>query len=100
MNILWKKTAVGRSLSSASNGGHFSFRKINPLRPLPTLLSSEGRFLHWELPYFISDEALVKCSSFPNDYKFQYHPPNYILGMSVPPLMIHGLTEQIVHQLF
>ena len=96
---LWRKTAVGRNLSSATNGSHFSFRKINPLKPFPTVVSS-NHFLHWERPYFISDELLIKCSSFPRDYKFQYRPPSYILGMSVPPLMIHRLSKQVINQLF
>ena len=96
---LWKKTAVGKNFSAATNGSHFSFRKINPLKPFPTIVSS-NHFSHWERPHFISDELLIKCSSFPTDYRFQYHPASYILGMSVPPLMVHRLTDQVIQKLF
>ena len=99
MNKLWKKTAVGKALSVASSGSYFSMRKVNPLKPL-SIVVSNNCLLHWKRPYFISDEVLARCSSFPSDYKFQYHPASYILGMSVPPLMIHRLSEQVVHQLF
>lgn len=97
---LWKKTSVGKGFDSAGKKGLcFNYNKINPLIPIKTITTNPLIF-HWELPYFLSDELLVKASSFPVDYKFKYYKPIYILGMSVPPIMIHKITNQIIKQLF
>lgn len=41
---------------------------------------------------------LIKCGSFPIDYNFLNNDPGYIIGMSVPPLMIAQISNQIFLQ--
>jgi DNA (cytosine-5)-methyltransferase 1 len=42
-----------------------------------------------------SKEDYVNCGTFPQDYDFCGVNPKYVIGMSVPPLMIANIAEQI-----
>lgn len=48
----------------------------------------------------ISKNERRKASSFPRDYDFGKADKNFIMGMSVPPIMMYKLSEQIYLQLF
>lgn len=49
----------------------------------------------WDEPNRIPDSEIAMISSFPLDYKYKKNKANYICGMSVPPLMIQKISEQI-----
>lgn len=49
----------------------------------------------FDRPRHRNKEELCECSSFPKDYDFRENKPEYIMGMSVPPLMIQKIAEQI-----
>ena len=49
----------------------------------------------WDQPNRISDDEISMISSFPLDYDYRKNKANYICGMSVPPLMIQKIAEQI-----
>lgn len=96
----WKRCCVGRGFSASTiRGKNFNYIKVNPLSSLPTIIAKSCLY-HWEKPVRISEEVLIKASSFPNDYKFYRCKPVYILGMSVPPLMMHKISERVIEQLF
>lgn len=44
----------------------------------------------------LSNEDIINLSTFPQDYNFADQQPNYICGMSVPPLMIKRLVTRII----
>lgn len=48
----------------------------------------------------ISYNEWLRISSFPRDYNFENQLPTYVMGMSVPPLMMYKLSQQIYLQLF
>lgn len=96
----WKRVGVGCNFSYGCAGASFSYLKVNPLRPLATMTATSSYYTHWNVPYFLHDDVFIKASSFPVDYKFKYYRPIYILGMSVPPLMMHKLSQEVVNQLF
>ena len=50
----------------------------------------EGRYL--------CDEEFIKCGSFPADYDFVKSKPEYLIGMSVPPLMTAGVADRVLNQ--
>ncbi|WYU49978.1 DNA cytosine methyltransferase [Bacillus sp. FSL K6-0047] len=66
---------------------------------VPTLASGSG-FVRFDEPYYISTLDIVHIQSFPIDYDFKDAQPLYVCGMSVPPLMMKGLAEQIAKQMF
>jgi len=40
-------------------------------------------------------KELIQCSSFPSDYDFEKNKPSYMMGMSVPPIMIAQIVDRI-----
>ena len=41
---------------------------------------------------------LISCGSFPIDYNFTINKPEYIVGMSVPPIMVANIASNIYEQ--
>lgn len=99
---LWNKTPIGKSFSFAHpNSSYFNSYKINPDVPIATITATEGSgAYHYEQPYLLSDEALIKCGSFPSDYNFLDQKARYLIGMSVPPIMMEKIAEQVYIQWF
>jgi DNA (cytosine-5)-methyltransferase 1 len=99
---LWKKCKPGNALSSVHpKGSLFNWAKWSPNKPAPTLTSHAHLCFHWDSMREFSVEELSLVSSFPLDYKFKSENlAGYQMGMSVPPLMTHKLSEQIFKQWF
>lgn len=76
----------------------------SPDLPSPTLTSKctsgEGSVSHWETPRKFSVSEAIEIQTFPADYDFLSLDPGYVLGMSVPPMMIKNLSAQIKSQFF
>jgi DNA (cytosine-5)-methyltransferase 1 len=60
-----------------------------------TIVSGDSYFMG-SCSHFVSDPDLVKIGSFPSDYNFGPVKPQYLIGMSVPPVM----TAQVAHQVY
>ena len=52
----------------------------------------------FDVPYRICMNEVKMIGSFPLDYNFLNVKPNYLIGMSVPPLMTGKIAEQIYKQ--
>ena len=62
-----------------------------------TILASNGsKMIEFDNPNIISDDKMVQIGSFPQDYNFLNIEKQYLIGMSVPPVM----TAQIAHQIY
>lgn len=98
---LWKKIDVGRRLCDVHpRGSRFSERKINPERSSHTVTATSGsQLMHWSEPRYFSGPEIVRLQSFPDDYRFGKESPHYVCGMSVPPLMMKAVAEQVRAQL-
>ncbi len=97
---LWIKTIKGKSLSKAhKKGSFFNSIKLNENQVACTIASC-GRVMHPEVPNDISDEALKLIGSYPLDYNFKTIKPKYLIGMSVPPVMMAQIANQIYLQWF
>lgn len=83
----------------------FGYRKINPNMPLNTITagdksSSSGGLIkrvsgNWT---GLNKSELLAAQTFPTDYNFVNNCPYYICGMSVPPVMIANIANQIHEQ--
>ena len=97
----WKQAGAGKLFSYNGNqvSGKMN-RVLCPNRPSWTLTASDCTY-HWDSPRHLSPEEGSLISSFPLDYEFKNRKiAMYQMGMSVPPLMTHKLSEQIYKQWF
>lgn len=74
-------------------------QKINRLEPINTQTATT-RLVSDLGPYEISDTAVIRAQSYPDDYNFSKSDPLYFCGMSVPPFMMQRVANQIAHQWF
>jgi len=93
-----KDTLPGNSLATVHpKGSFFNEIKVHPDKPTPTIRASG-------LPYdyiderMIFEEETILSGSFPLDYNFGKEKPGYIIGMSVPPLMIAKIADEVYTQ--
>ncbi|MMZ46291.1 Modification methylase HaeIII [compost metagenome] len=63
-------------------------------------LASSSVFLRDDVPQQISDMDAIRIQTFPSDYDFMDANVQYVCGMSVPPLMMQRIAEQINSQWF
>lgn len=63
-------------------------------------LASSSVFLRDDVPQHISDTDAIRMQTFPSDYDFMDANVQYVCGMSVPPVMMQRIAEQINSQWF
>lgn len=97
----WKNTKPGDRFSIALNKNiGFTNIKVHPNLVCSTVTVSPGLY-HYNIPRVLSIRELLLVSSWPLDYKFQKQNVNYIkyiIGMSVPPVMMAQIALQIKKQ--
>jgi DNA (cytosine-5)-methyltransferase 1 len=74
--------------------GH-KFTKMNEVNK--TIIAGDNTILY-DYPRLINKFELCKVGSYPLDYNFLKLRPEYLIGMSVPPLMTGKIAEQIYIQ--
>lgn len=62
---------------------------------VPNTLASSSVFLRDDVPQHITDSDIIRMQTFPADYDFMDASVQYVCGMSVPPLMMQRIAEQI-----
>lgn len=88
----WDNTVSGYHL------GKFETRKkVHPDRPMYTIVAG-ARHWHYKYRRELNDRETCLGGSWPLDYNFNGQDANYIIGMSVPPLMMGKLAEQVYKQ--
>lgn len=94
----WKLTSPGSSFSdNHPKGSYFNEIKAHPDKVLPTIRAS-GLPYDYEIERTIFDDEAKMAGSYPLDYDFGNEKPNYIIGMSVPPLMTAHIADAIHNQ--
>jgi len=100
---VWMKTKPGKNLASVHHKGSlFNHIKLDPDKPSPTLAaSSASSMFRWDTMNQLTNKQFCLLGSYPLDYKFKKENlAPYQIGMSVPPLMMHKISEQIYDQWF
>jgi DNA (cytosine-5)-methyltransferase 1 len=82
-----------------ANGGiKFGFfHKLMRWRVCATIMSN-GTYAVEPSPHFVSDEEFALCGTFPTDYNYAGSKAQYIIGMSVPPVMVAQIATRIYEQ--
>ena len=74
-----------------------SIKKVNPNDVCNTLTAQENIY-HHKYKRFLNKKEISLVGSFPLDYDFGDIKPQYLIGMSVPPLMMANLSYQVYEQ--
>ena len=89
----------GRACSDVHpKGSFFQEVKLHPLKPLPTLRAGSNSYYHYEEERRLFDSEIIKGGSFPTDYNFLKSKPIYVVGMSVPPIMVKKIAIEVHKQ--
>ena len=92
---LWRLTPPGESLSFAHyKGSYFNDYKLSRKKVVNTIRANRAPFDSDEERYIYNSD-LINCGSFPDDYNFLSQKPVYIIGMSVPPVMVAQIASRI-----
>lgn len=67
--------------------------------PFTIIASSASPIVKADSPISLSKKELCKIGSFPTDYNFMNIDPKYLIGMSVPPVMMAQVAHQVYKQL-
>lgn len=70
---------------------------IRDMEVCPTIVSSEVMYRSKD-GMVLSDEDLIHCGSFPEDFDFTGSTPKYVIGMSVPPVMMANVAHEVYKQ--
>lgn len=94
----WNLCKEGKSLSTVHpTGSWFNHMRLSDNKPCPTLMG-DGKFklLHSTECRRLSVKEWSLCGTYPLDYNYSGIGIEYLIGMSVPPVM----TAQIAHQVY
>jgi len=67
---------------------------------VPQTITASGEFFRFDVPGIPSAKDYITIQTFPQDYDFCGQNVQYVCGMSVPPLMMKKIAEQIYLQFF
>jgi len=88
----------GDSIASVHPKGHrFNSIKLNP-EIIPNTIAAGSDIFHYEQKRKLTKTELCKIGSYPLDYNFTTSKPIYLIGMSVPPVVMANISEQIYLQ--
>ena len=76
-----------------------SCKKVKMIDVCNTITAGENCF-HPKYQRKLNKKELLKASTFPIDYDFCDIDPWYVMGMSVPPVMMANISNQIYEQFF
>lgn len=94
---LWlKQKPTDKTLADVRNQANgFTDNLISNNQVCPTITSG-GKFLLKSKPRWFNKSEYCSCGTYPQDYNFRQIKPQYLIGMSVPPVM----TAQIAHEIY
>jgi len=102
---IWQKRRPGdlnfHHIHSRISGKNkrFSLKFVFDDLVAPVLLAgNDSRPVRWDSPHRIPDEELFYITSWPQDYDFGDQNPQYVMGMSVPPVMMAMIAAEIKKQ--
>lgn len=94
----WKLTTPGNSMSeNHPKGSYFNEVKTHPNKVLPTIRAN-GLPYDYEIERTLFDDEIKMAGSYPLDYDFKTNKVFYLVGMSVPPVMMAQIASKIYEQ--
>lgn len=95
----WKICRMGQSISSVHpKGNRFNSIKLHYDKTVNTIASGSCLY-HPKYAGQLTTKELASVGSFPIDYDYLNIKPQYLIGMSVPPVMMAQVADQVYNQL-
>jgi DNA (cytosine-5)-methyltransferase 1 len=96
----WDLVDYGQSFSTKHEKGHFfGDNKADPKKSLPTICADPNHGAwHYSIKRMLNDIELRKGGSYPMDYDFKGLKNQYLIGMSVPPVMTAQIATEVYNQ--
>ena len=89
------------SISSKRMGknenAQFQYKYLYPDKVANTIIAGEQCVL-FDYPRYRNFDELCECGSYPKDYNFCTNKTEYLIGMSVPPVMTANIATEIYSQ--
>lgn len=93
---LWsKQKATDRSLADVRGTANGFTDNLVSVKDICPTITSGGKFLCKEHPRWFNKNEFCFCGTYPADYNFKDIKPQYLIGMSVPPVMTAQIANQI-----
>jgi len=86
---------LGETSERLGKRSHFNYMILNPEKPSYTVTGKEN-LIHNN--GYLTDSELKKIGSYPDDYNFLKNKVCYLVGMSVPPVMVAQIASEIYKQ--
>jgi DNA (cytosine-5)-methyltransferase 1 len=87
------------NISTRKGRPNFMFNhKFLKLSKVCNTITSSDNCCLYEEPRYRSKKELCNCGSYPTDYNFLKLKPEYLIGMSVPPVMTAQIASEIYNQ--
>ena len=96
----WYLAKEGQGFNEVhEKGGMFSYSKVDRDKPLPTITAHhDGGSYHHTIHRPLTKSENCKGGSYPLDYNFLKLKHKYLIGMSVPPVMVAQIATEIYNQ--
>ena len=101
---LWEHRGEGDKDMSVAYGklfdgySYYGWNYVYKESVLPTLTAHIECCVSAYEPRYLTNNEIIKASTFPRDYNFLNVKPYYVCGMSVPPLMMYQVAKSIYEQ--
>jgi DNA (cytosine-5)-methyltransferase 1 len=87
---------TGRAKTEKGNTFGYFYKSLNNL--VCSTITSQGSITIEESPELLTKNEIAKIGSFPLDYNYLNTEPQYLIGMSVPPVMTAQIATKIYEQ--
>lgn len=96
----WNLSKEGEGFDKVHEKGHmFNYQKAHRSKVLPTITAHhDGGSYHPDVERPLSNLENCLAGTFPIDYDFKSNKTKYLVGMSVPPIMIYKIAKEIYEQ--
>ncbi|HPI19538.1 MAG TPA: DNA (cytosine-5-)-methyltransferase [Candidatus Kapabacteria bacterium] len=96
---IWNQCKIGQHNKDITNNG-YCFIKCSPNEVANTLTAKGDTLQDWTVPRYFDVDEWSLIATYPLDYNFNNIEPKYLIGMSVPPVMMAQISYQIYLQWF
>lgn len=87
---------LGETAERIGKRSHFNYMVMNPKEPCYTIIAKDKTLIYDN--GFLTTTELKKAGSYPLDYNFGNLKTQYLVGMSVPPVMTAQIATRIYEQ--